>query len=110
MADTAGTSASNVDILEIKQSLSGRRAGSVDVVTKIRAKDSAGVQALTNMLGSGDALKTKLNSNLEAKGLKASTGVSTPVVSDGKFSSGSLLLPTLGFQALAMAAAIAMIV
>ena len=44
------------------------------------------------------------------RGLKASTGVSTPVVSDGKFSSGSLLLPTLGFQALAMAAAIAMIV
>jgi hypothetical protein len=38
MADTAGTSASNVDILEIKQSLSGRRAGSVDVVTKVGSR------------------------------------------------------------------------
>jgi hypothetical protein len=79
MADTAGTSASNVDILQIKESR--RRADSVDVKTQIRAKDAAGVQALANTLGSGDALKTKLNKNLEAKGIKASTGVSDPVVS-----------------------------
>ena len=79
MADTAGTSASNVGILEIKESR--RRAGSVDVKTQIRAKDAAGVKALANTLGSGDALKTKLNKNLEAKGIKASTGVSDPVVS-----------------------------
>ena len=39
------------------------------------------MQALTNTLGYGDALKTKLNKNLEAKGIKASTGVSDPVVS-----------------------------
>ena len=48
-------------ILEIKESR--RRAGSVDVQTQIRAKDAAGVQVLANTLGSGDALKTKLNKN-----------------------------------------------
>jgi hypothetical protein len=40
MADTAATSAANVDILEITESLSsslsGRRAGSVDVATKVK--------------------------------------------------------------------------
>ena len=95
MADTAGTSASNVYILEIKES--PRRAGSVDVQTQIRAKDAAGVQVLANTLGSGDALKTKLNKNLEAKGMKASTGVSNPVVgvveSPPKSNSGLALPP-----------------
>ena len=34
--------------------------------------------ALSEALGSGDALKTKINSALDAQGLPASTGVTAP--------------------------------
>ena len=46
--------------------------------TQIRAKDEAGITALSDALGSGDALKTKINSALNAQGLDESTGVTTP--------------------------------
>ena len=49
-------------------------------VLQIRAKDEAGVSALADTLGSGDALKSKLNQALEAQGLEPSTGVSNPQV------------------------------
>jgi len=45
---------------------------------QIRAKDEAGITALSDALGSGDALKTKINSALNAQGLDESTGVTAP--------------------------------
>ena len=42
------------------------------------AKDAASVTTLKSTLGSGDALKTKLNTALKNEGLKESTGVTAP--------------------------------
>lgn len=67
-----------MDILAIVAS--SRRAGSVKVDTKIRAKDASAAGALAAELGDSDALMGKLNQNLQARGLKASTGVSAPAV------------------------------
>ena len=55
---------------------------------QIRAKDEAGVSALTAALGSGDELKSKLNQALEAQGLEPSTDVSNPQVQNGESGSG----------------------
>ena len=46
---------------------------------QIRANDAAGADKLTSNLGNGDALKTKLNTELVKLSLKESTGVTAPV-------------------------------
>jgi len=76
IASAAGAPVDNVDIVSITEKR--RRAGSVDVETKIRATDESGMTALSDALGSGDALKTKINSALKAQGLPESTGVTAP--------------------------------
>eukprot|EP00802_Teleaulax_amphioxeia_P015775 Tamp_15874.p1 GENE.Tamp_15874~~Tamp_15874.p1 ORF type:complete len:355 (+),score=48.53 Tamp_15874:1-1065(+) len=73
VANAAGTTAANVEILSITDGR--RRAGSVKVETKIRASDSSGVEKLITTLGTGDDLKTKLNSELKKQGLAEATGV-----------------------------------
>jgi hypothetical protein len=42
---------------------------------QIRASDSTGVEKLITTLGTGDDLKTKLNSELKKQGLAEATGV-----------------------------------
>jgi len=42
---------------------------------QIRASDSSGVEKLITTLGTGDDLKTKLNSELKKQGLAEATGV-----------------------------------
>jgi len=79
LANTAGTTAANVEILSITEGR--RRAGSVKVETKIRASDSTGEEKLISTLGTGDNLKTKLNSELKKQGLNEATGVTAPVKS-----------------------------
>ncbi len=49
------------------------------VQPKILAKDAAAVTTMKSTLGSGDALKTKLNTAFNNKGLKESTGVTAPL-------------------------------
>jgi predicted outer membrane repeat protein len=70
VASAAGTVAANVDILSITGTR--RRAGKVDVETKIRSLDAAGVDAVSNSLGSGDALRSKIDQKLMEQGLQAS--------------------------------------
>ena len=48
------------------------------VQPKILAKDAAAVTTMKSTLGSGDVLKTKLNTALKNEGLKESTGVTAP--------------------------------
>ena len=50
---------------------------------QVRAKDSGSLSAVKKSLGSGDALKNKINQALAARGLKESTGASDPVVVTG---------------------------
>jgi len=76
VASAAGTSADNVEILDIKEVR--RRAGSIQVETKIRAADAAGATKLADTLGTGDALLNKINTELEKQGLPKSTGVTAP--------------------------------
>ena len=76
VASAAGTVAANVVIMSIKAA--SRRAASVKVETKILAADAAGVTALQSSLGTGDALKTKLDAALQAESLKPSSGVTNP--------------------------------
>ena len=78
VANAAGTVAANVDILSITDAR--RRAGSVAVLTKIRATDASSAAALSSTLGTGAALKAKLDASLSAQGLAASSAVSAPVV------------------------------
>jgi len=80
IASAAGTIADNVMILSITEG--SRRAGSIDIQTKILAKDAAGVEALKSTLGSGDVLKSKINAALKANGLSESTGVTDPMTGD----------------------------
>ena len=47
--------------------------------TQIRAADSAGADKLVSTLGTGDALKNKINTELQKEGLEKATGVSAPV-------------------------------
>ena len=77
VSNAAGTTAANVVILSITDGR--RRAGSVKVETKILASDSTGAEKLITTLGTGDDLKTKLNSELKNQGLAEATGVTAPV-------------------------------
>ena len=45
---------------------------------QIRATDSAGADKLVSTLGTGDVLKTKINTELQKQNLKEATGVSNP--------------------------------
>jgi hypothetical protein len=47
--------------------------------SQIRASDSAGVDTLIKTLGTGDALKAKINAELKKQGLKESIKVTDPV-------------------------------
>jgi hypothetical protein len=47
--------------------------------TQIRAPDSAGADKLVSTLGTGDAVMTKINTELKKEGLEEATGVSAPV-------------------------------
>ena len=78
VATTAGTVPDNVVVVSVT---SARRQSSPSVVVKttILAKDAATVTTMQSTLGSGDALKTKLNTALKSEGLKESTGVTAPV-------------------------------
>ena len=75
-ASAAGVSTTDVVIVSIKETL--RRSGSIDVETNIIAADSAGADTVSTTLGSGDALKGKLTTSLQAEGLQAPTGVTDP--------------------------------
>ena len=77
VATAAGTDPENVIIVSV--TVARRRSSSVVVQTKILAKDAAAVATMKSTLGSGDALKTKLNTALKKEGLKESTGVTAPV-------------------------------
>ena len=76
VATAAGTDPENVIIVSV--TAARRRSSSVVVQTKILAKDAAAVATMKSTLGSGDALKTKLNTALKKEGLKESTGVTAP--------------------------------
>ena len=71
VASAAGTIASNVDILSITEER--RRAGGIDIETKICAADEAGMDKMSESLGSGDAVKTKINTELKKQGLREAT-------------------------------------
>ena len=73
IAIAAGTSAANVDVLSVTERL--RRAGMIEVETKIRATDAVSANAMAFHLGSGDALKLKINAALELQGLQEATTV-----------------------------------
>ena len=73
IAIAAGTSAANVDVLSVTERL--RRAGMIEVETKIRATDALSATAMAFNLGSGDALKLKINAALESQGLQEVTNV-----------------------------------
>ena len=76
---TAGTTADNVDIVSITDAR--RRAGNVDVETKIRSSSASSNSAVLRMLGSGEDLKARLNAALLSQGLKEVIGVSSPSLS-----------------------------
>ena len=87
VADTTIADVGIASITEVR-----RRAGSVNVETKISASDSAGADKLALALGDGDALMRKINKELVAQGLLESTAVtiqytavttSTPADSSG---------------------------
>lgn len=80
VAKAANSVPGNVDIKSVKDAAS-RRAGSVKVETAIRSKDEAGLNAMSEALGSGDDLKKKLNAELEAVGLEKATDITDPVKS-----------------------------
>ncbi len=50
---------------------------------QIRASDAAGADKLTSTLGTGDALKTKLNAELVKQSLQESSGVTAPAKAAG---------------------------
>jgi hypothetical protein len=81
IASAAGTSPLNVGILSITETR--RRAGSIEVETKIRAMDTASLQALSYTLGTGDSMLAKINAELTKRGLPASTVVSVKYKKSG---------------------------
>jgi len=96
MASAAGIPSGNVDIVNIFEDR--RRQGkSSTIETKLRATDSASLQALTTKLGSGDAMLKAINAELKSRGLPESTGVSPKVASvqAAPLSSSSTRLQTL---------------
>jgi len=60
------------------------------VLVQIRASDAAGADKLTSTLGTGDALKTKLNAELVKQSLKESSGVTAPAKAAGTAGAGLL--------------------
>ena len=52
------------------------------MATQVRATDSAGADKLVSTLGTGDALMTKINTELKKQNLQEASGVSTPVSND----------------------------
>ena len=82
VANAAGTVSANVDILSISESR--RRAASIALETKIRASDAAGASGIASALGSGDALKTRLDAALMDQGLKGSLEVSSLTTSSSQ--------------------------
>jgi hypothetical protein len=88
MAFASGTSTINVEILSIVEGR--RRAGNVIVDTKIRAADMAGMAGITESLGSGDVLQTKINAELKKQGLKEATGFSSLNISSPASSPASV--------------------
>jgi hypothetical protein len=52
------------------------------LATQVRATDSAGADKLASTLGTGDALMTKINTELKKQNLKEASGVSAPVSND----------------------------
>ena len=73
------TSEDNVDIVSITEKR--RRAGSVDVETKIRASDATGANQLASTLGTGDTLKSKINAQLKKQSLEEATAMTAPAKS-----------------------------
>ena len=74
------TSEDNVDIVSITEKR--RRAGSIDVETKIRASDATGANQLAtgasqlaSTLGAGDTLKRKINAELKKQSLEEATAM-----------------------------------
>ena len=78
LAIASKTDVDKVEIVSITDSR--RRAGRITVVTRITADDAAAVTALQNTLGTGDALKAKINKELVAQGLSEALDVSRPTV------------------------------
>ena len=78
LAIASKTDVDKVEIVSITDSR--RRAGRITVVTRITADDAAAVTALRNTLGTGDALKAKINKELVAQGLSEALDVSRPTV------------------------------
>jgi hypothetical protein len=72
LAMAAGTVPDNVEIVSITEAR--RRAGSVIAETKVRASEQAGLHALNGALGTGDALKKRVNTALKAMGLAEAIG------------------------------------
>jgi len=105
VARAAGTVPGNVEITSIHDA-PGRRAGSIKVGTTIRSLDEAGLDTLSTTLGTGDALKNKINSELRAMGLKEATAISDPVKQTG-FSGAARAPATWALTAAACAFALA---
>jgi hypothetical protein len=85
VASAAGTNAAYVDILSITETR--RRTASIIVETKIRAADETGLGKISESLGSGDGVKTKINTELKKQGLSEATASSTPKISSPAFES-----------------------
>lgn len=93
VASAAGTIAANVDILSITEER--RRAGSINIETKIRASNEEGMAEIGESLGSGDAVKTKINTELKKQGLREATASSSSP-SGGEFGAGDVTITGAG--------------
>lgn len=104
IASVAGTSDKNIR-LEIAEAT--RRAGSIQVTTKILAGDSKRLEEIKKTLGADTTvLLSKINTALKKEGLAEATGVTKPV-DQGALSAG---VRTHGFPGVVVASAIAMLV
>ena len=73
IATAADTSPLNIDIMSI--TAGRRRAGSVDVETKVRAEDATGVKTLESALGRSGTLTETFNREVTKLGLREATRV-----------------------------------
>ena len=104
IASVAGTSDKNIR-LEIAEKK--RRAGSIEVTTKILAGDSKRLEEIKKTLGTDTTvLLSKINTALKKEGLAEATGVTQPA-DLGALSAG---VRTHGFPGVVVASAIAMLV
>jgi len=78
VAKAAGTMPDNIDIVSMTATKRRQLLFFVAVETKVRATNAAGQAALNTNLGTGDALKNKLNAELKAQGLREASGVISP--------------------------------